>query len=58
MSSYRFTSDDEPPEEELKAIMHEVAVEAKQKADKTHKDLMEKIKSGIDAALLREGFSS
>lgn len=33
MSAYRLTSDEEPSEEELAQIMHEVAVEAKQRAD-------------------------
>ena len=37
--SYRFMSEEEPSDSELKMIMHEVAVEAKEKALKTQKDL-------------------
>ena len=37
--SYRFMSDEEPSDSDLQMIMHEVAVEAKEKANKTQQDL-------------------
>lgn len=51
---YRFTSDEEPTEEQLAQLMHEVAVEAKDQAEKAHKKMMEEIREAIIAASKRE----
>ena len=48
--SYKFTSDDEPTEEQLAQLMQEVAAEAKQKAIETDKKLLTEIKQAIVAA--------
>ncbi len=48
--TYRFTSDDEPTEEQLAQLMHEVAVEAKQQAIEADKKLLAEIKQAIVAA--------
>jgi hypothetical protein len=43
LNSYRFISDIEPTDEQLSALMHEVAIEAKIKADIAIKELHTKI---------------
>ena len=48
--SYKFTSDDEPTEEQLAQLMHEVAVEAKQQAMESDKKLLDEITQAIAAA--------
>lgn len=50
--SYKFTSDEEPTDEQLAQLMHEVAVEAKQQAMETNKKLLNDIKQAIAAALV------
>lgn len=45
ISEYRFSSDDEPDEEILGQLMHEVAVEAKSKADDALATIHQYIKS-------------
>jgi len=47
---YRFTSDDEPTEEQLAQLMHEVAVEAKERAMASDKKLLEDTRQAIAAA--------
>ena len=54
--SYRMSSDIEPSDDALMALMHEVAVEAKQKADSAMQKLRKKIKVEISEALIREGY--
>jgi len=47
---YRFTNDSEPTEEQLAELMHEVAVEAKQRAIESDKKLLAVIKQAITVA--------
>ncbi len=49
-SMYRFIDDVEPTDDELKMIMHEVALEAKHKAIKTKKEISDQIKAHIREA--------
>ena len=52
---YRFTSDEEPSEEQLAQLMHEVAVEAKERALASDKKLLEDIRQAIaDAFALQK----
>ncbi len=52
---YRFTSDEEPTEEQLAQLMHEVAVEAKQQAMESDKKLLDDLKQAIaDAFALQK----
>jgi hypothetical protein len=53
-TSYTFASDEEPSEKELSALMHEVAVEAKRRAQQSEKKLLEEVRRTIAAALQRE----
>ncbi len=48
---YRFIYDEEPSDEDLKIIMHEVAIEAKRKAEKAERELREKITQQIKETL-------
>ena len=44
INDYRFTDiDREPPEEYLEQLMHEVAVEAKERHDRAHEAFFEQI---------------
>ncbi len=47
---YRFTSDDEPTEEQLAQLMHEVAVEAKQRAMEADKKFRDELTEAIISA--------
>lgn len=49
-STYRFISDVEPTDEELRMIMHEVAVEAKEKANRTKIKIADQINAHIRQA--------
>jgi hypothetical protein len=53
-TAYTFASDKEPSEKELSALMHEVAVEAKQRAQQAEQKLLEDIRRAIAAALQQE----
>jgi hypothetical protein len=54
-TAYTFASDKEPSEKELSALMHhEVAVEAKQRAQQAEQNLLEDIRRAIAVALQRE----
>jgi hypothetical protein len=53
-TSYTFASDEEPSEKDLSALMHEVAVEAKQRAQQAEQNLLEEIRRAISAALQQE----
>jgi len=50
---YRFIYDEEPSDDDLKMIMHAVAVDAKKKAEKAEWELREKIKQQIMEALAK-----
>lgn len=50
---YRFIYDEEPSDDDLKMIMHEVAVEAKIKAEKAEWELREKTSQLIKEALAK-----
>jgi hypothetical protein len=52
--SYTFSSNEEPSEKELSTLMHEVAVEAKQRAQQAEQKLLEDIRRAIAVALQRE----
>ena len=49
--NYSLVSDHEPTDAQLKKLMHEVAQDAKQKADETNKKLNDQITKAIRAAL-------
>ena len=57
-TSYTFASDEEPSEKELSALMHEVAVDAKQRAQQAEQKLLEEIRRAITAAFQREEIKS
>lgn len=46
LNSYRFTSGEEPSDEMLAQIMHEAAIEAKERNEKTNKAFFEELKRG------------
>lgn len=48
---YRFTSDNEPTEKQLAELMHEVALEAAQRAMVTNKKLLAEIRQAIATAM-------
>jgi len=54
---YRMTSDAEPNEAALEKLMHEVAVEARGKADFAKAELTKRVHHQIGEALVREGFA-
>jgi hypothetical protein len=54
--NYRFLSDTEPEETELKTLMHEVAIDAEKKSDIANRNLLQKIKIQSIEALVREGY--
>ena len=56
MEPYRFLSDEEPTDEQLKILMHEVAVEAKLRADISNKIFWEKLHETVKAT--QEAYSS
>jgi len=56
ISEYRMTNDNEPLASELKVLMHEVAIEAKQKAAKAKKEFNDRLSSQIKEAMNREGY--
>ena len=47
LNKYRLTSMEEPTDEMLAQIMHEVAVEAKESTEKARKEYFEKLKQSI-----------
>ena len=47
LNSYRLTSMEEPTDEMLAQIMHEVAVEAKEKSKEAHRKFYEEIREMI-----------
>jgi len=47
INKYRLTSMEEPTEEMLAQIMHEVAVEAKETTEKARKEYFEKLRQSI-----------
>lgn len=51
---YRFISDDEPSEEQLAQLMHEVALEAKQRAMEADKKFRDELTQAIIAATAQE----
>ena len=53
-NTYTLASNNEPTEKQLAELMHEVAVEAKQRAIETNKKLLNDIKQAIAAALARQ----
>jgi len=53
-STYRLVSNNEPTEEELAELMHEVAVEAKQRAVEANKKLLNDIKQATAAVLRKQ----
>lgn len=55
MSDYRFTSDQEPSEQELAHLMHEVALVARQKAEEAQARLDMLISLQIKEALSQVG---
>lgn len=56
ISEYRFSSDDEPDEEILGQLMHEVAVEAQKKSELAKSTLDQVINNQVNEAMIREGF--
>jgi len=58
INDYRFVSDEEPGDENLNIIMHEVALEAKEIAVKVKEKIKTEIKKQLQVALKREGFIS
>jgi len=58
INDYRFVSDEEPGDENLKIIMHEVALEAKEMAVKGREKIKVEIEKQLQVALEREGFVS
>lgn len=55
ISEYRFESDNEPDDEILRQLMHEVAIDARIKSEKAMEKLHETIKSQVSDVLKREG---
>lgn len=53
-NNYRFASDTEPSEKDMEELMHEVALEAKKKAELAEKKLREELKVQITEAQNRE----
>jgi len=53
-STYRLVSNNEPTEEELAELMHEVAVEAKRRAVEANKKLLNDIKQATAAVLRKQ----
>lgn len=49
-TTYSLAGDSEPTEKQLKEIMHEVALDARQKATETNQKLQAEIKQAIIAA--------
>ena len=47
LNSYRLTSLEEPTDEMLAQIMHEVTVEAKESTEKARKEYFEKLRQSI-----------
>jgi hypothetical protein len=54
---YRMTSDVEPNEDALESLMHEVAVEAKKKANLAKAEFTKRVHHQIAEALVREGLT-
>ena len=53
-TTYTLASNNEPTEKQLAELMHEVAVDAKQRAVEANKKLLDDIKQAIAAALARQ----
>jgi len=53
-NTYKLVSNDEPTEKQLAELMHEVAVEAKQRAVVANKKLLDDIKQATAAALRKQ----
>ncbi len=53
-NTYTLAGNDEPTEKQLAELMHEVAVEAKQRAVEANKKLLEDIKQATAAALRKQ----
>lgn len=53
-NTYTLASNNEPTEKQLAELMHEVAVEAKQRAVEANKKLLDDIKQATVAALRKQ----
>ncbi len=52
--NYKFTSDEEPTDEQLQLLMHEVSIEAKRKADEANKRFNAELQELVEKAKRRK----
>ncbi len=52
--NYKFTSDEEPTDEQLQLLMHEVSIEAKRKADEANERFNAELQNLVEKAKLRK----
>ncbi len=52
--NYKFTSDDEPTDEQLQLLMHEVSIEAKRKADEANERFNAELQELVEKAKRRK----
>ena len=55
LNKYRFLNDEEPTDEQLSALMHEVSLDVKERADIAEKKFWKVLDTQINAAFEREG---
>ncbi len=52
--NYKFTSDEEPTDEQLQLLMHEVSIEAKRKADEANERFNAELQELVEKAKRRK----
>lgn len=52
--NYKFTSDDEPTDEQLRLLMHEIVIEEKRKADEANERFNAELQELVEKAKRRK----